>query len=281
MNPIFIGGCGRSGTTLAVDLIGMHPQLSPIYETGFVIDLVAYLLRDTGLSPFMVADEIRGYMQRWSRDLPFRPHEKRDYERYWHGAHHVLFTRDFAMGRTEALIDSFLATDAETGFRRFIRELFAEHARLDGKPGWANKTPRYVLMLPVLQRLFPDMVFVHCLRDPRPVAASLLSRSWGPKTAADAARFWLDCVDRAEAFARTAPDRYVELRYEDLTEDPQGALSRALGRLGIEDRAGDMIARYRERIEIRPPAGEDALDPALIETVEAAAGPAMARLGYR
>jgi len=281
MNPIFIGGCGRSGTTLAVDLLGMHPQLSPIYETGFVIDLANYLLRDTGLSPFMVADEIREYMRRWSRNLPFRPHEKREYERYWHGPHHVLFTHDFAMARTEALIESFLATDAEAGFRRFIRDLFAEHARLDGKPGWVNKTPRYILMLPLLQRLFPNMVFVHCLRDPRPVAASMLSRNWGPKTAAEAARFWLHCIDRAEAFARAAPDRYAELRYEALMEDPEGALSRTLGRLGLGDEAGAMLARYREQIALRPPADREALDPALIEAVEAAAGPAMARLGYR
>ncbi|SES71567.1 Sulfotransferase family protein [Salinibacillus kushneri] len=31
-SPMFIGGAGRSGTTLLVDLIGLHPNISPVYE---------------------------------------------------------------------------------------------------------------------------------------------------------------------------------------------------------------------------------------------------------
>lgn len=281
MNPVFIGGCGRSGTTLAVDLLGMHPQLSPIYETNFVIDLASYLLRDTGLSAFMVADEIKGYMERWSRDLPLRPHEKKSYEKYWHGPHHVLFTREFAMARTDDLIERFMVADPEAGFRAFILDLFAEHAHLDDKPGWVNKTPRYVMSLPMLQRLFPDMIFIHCIRDPRDVVASMLSRSWGPKSAEEGAQFWLACVNRADAFGRSAPDRYIEIRYEELTADPQAVLSRTLGRLGIADAADSMIARYREQIELRPGSGRAGIDPALADVVTSIAGAAMDRLTYR
>jgi hypothetical protein len=279
--PIFVGGCGRSGTTLAVDLLGMHSRLSPIYETKFVVELPPLLFRDSGLARSVVADRIRGTMADWARDLPQLPHEKKGYERYWHGPHYVRFDRGFALARTEALIERYLAADAdaEAGFRDFLRSLFAEHARLDGKPGWINKTPRYVLMLGTLQHLFPDMIYIDCVRDPRDAVASMLSRSWGPKTAEKGARFWLACVEKSAAFRAHAPDRHIEIRYEALLAEPRTVLARALERLGLEDETAAMLARYRERVELKP-GGDAARDPTIAGPVEAIAGAAMARLGY-
>lgn len=278
--PIFLGGCGRSGTTLAVDLLGMHSRLSPIYETNFVIDLPPLLFRDSGLARPVVADRIRGSMADWARHLPQLPHEKKGYERYWHGPHYVRFDRAFAMARTEELIRRFLAGDAEAGFRDFLRGLFAEHARLDGKPGWINKTPRYVLMLGTLQHLFPDMVYIDCVRDPRDAVASMLSRSWGPKTAEAGARYWLACVEKSAAFRAHAPDRHIEIRYEALLAEPRTVLARVLERLGLQDESPSMLARYGERVALGP-VSDAARDPAIAEPVVAIAGAAMARLGYR
>jgi hypothetical protein len=42
--PVFIGGAGRSGTTLVVDLLGTHANLSPVYETNFVLGVARELL---------------------------------------------------------------------------------------------------------------------------------------------------------------------------------------------------------------------------------------------
>src|SRR5215475_2727722 len=139
--PFFIGGCGRSGTTLAVDLLGLHPSLSPVYETGFVLEVAQLLFSNPGVSAFVVSDHVQQLMEEWSRELPFRPHDKKDYERYWHGAHYVLFGREAALAATATLIDDLLTAEPQVGFRRFIAGLFAEHARQDGKPGWINKTP--------------------------------------------------------------------------------------------------------------------------------------------
>jgi hypothetical protein len=277
--PTFVGGCGRSGTTLVVDLLGMHSRLAPVYETSFVLDLLPLLFRSR-LPREVVVDRVRAYMADWTRDLPHRPHEKRDYERYWHGPHHVLFSREFAWMQTEALLNGYLAGDAEASFRRFVRALFAEHAQLAGKPAWINKTPRYVLMLNSMRHLFPDMLFVNCLRDPHDAVSSMLTRSWGPRNAAEGARFWLDCVEKAEAFRRQAPEQYLEIRYEALLAAPRDVLAAALPRLGLADEAETMLARYSERIALRPPA-EHPRNPAFAAEVDRIAGAAMLRLGYR
>jgi hypothetical protein len=281
--PLFIGGCGRSGTTLAVDLLGMHPALSPIYETGFLLEVARLLFSSPGVSAFVLADQIQQLMEKWSRDLPFRPHDKKDYERYWHGAHYVLFDRDTALAATETLIEDLITAEPQSGFRRFVTRLFAEHARRDGKPAWINKTPLYVLHLPLLKHLFPAMKFVHCTRDPRDAVPSMLSRRWGQHQTLDqATRFWLSCIDAARAFAARWPRDLVETRFEDLVVRPEAEIARILQALGLEDRSTGMLAQFRERVRLDSAriAGKDRESTTSAE-IEAIAGPTMIALGYR
>ncbi|MGO9803482.1 MAG: sulfotransferase, partial [Steroidobacteraceae bacterium] len=196
--PVFIGGAGRSGTTLVVDLLGTHANLSPVYETNFVLGVARELLAERPLPESAAA--IRQLMHQWTEPLPQRPHHKRPHERYLHGPHYILFGRDYALNATETLIDE-LATDPIAGYRRFIGSLFARHAELDGKPFWVNKTPTYVAVLPFLKQVWPELLFIHCVRDGRDVAASVLTRPWGPSTWAEAGSWWRDQVQPGLKFA--------------------------------------------------------------------------------
>src|SRR5207244_11584798 len=45
-----------------------------------------------------------------------------------------------------------------------VFEVYAEH---EGKPRWGDKTPLYMQHLPLLQRLFPDALWVPLVRDGR------------------------------------------------------------------------------------------------------------------
>ncbi len=231
--PVFISGCGRSGTTRLVDLLGLHPGISPVYETDFV-RIVAGIVFDPRRDPRQdPGTAIREVMTGWSRDLPFRPDAKHEGEQYVHGPHHILFTREEALAETERLIQSLGRGDREGAMRRFVMALFARHAERDGKPAWVSKA-RYVLMLPLLHWLFADMVFVHIVRDPRDVALSLLARPWGHKTAEGAGHYWRHCVQAALAFAERHPRSYVEIRFEDLIARPDSTLGGLIARLGCD-----------------------------------------------
>ncbi|WP_404454406.1 sulfotransferase [Virgibacillus necropolis] len=50
--PMFIGGAERSGTTLLVDLLGLHSNISPVYETDFVKFLVKMFYTNNANIPF-------------------------------------------------------------------------------------------------------------------------------------------------------------------------------------------------------------------------------------
>jgi hypothetical protein len=238
--PVFIGGAGRSGTTLLVDLLGTHASLSPVYETNFVLGVARELLAKRPLPESAAA--IRRLMQQWTEPLPHRPHHKRPDERYLHGPHYILFERDYALEVTETLIDE-LATDPIAAYRRFVGSLFARHAELDGKPFWVNKTPTYVAALPFLKEIWPDFVFIHCVRDGRDAAASALTRSWGPNTWSEAGTWWRDQVRPGLEFAERHPGPLVALRYEDVLASPTEALERVLGVLGL-DGASATVERY-------------------------------------
>ena len=88
---LFIGGCGRSGTTLVVDVLGLHPRISPIYETDFVMPIAVMLAKRTPL-PQVIA-RVRSLMDQWTAPLPHRPHNKRAHERvrFYHFIH-ICFT---------------------------------------------------------------------------------------------------------------------------------------------------------------------------------------------
>ena len=92
-----------------------------------------------------------------------------------------------------------------------IFETYAEH---EGKPRWGDKTPLYMQQLPLLERLFPDAIWVHLVRDGRDAALSFLElpegfsgKTWAlPRTAAAVRRAVADGDPRGAA-ARPARRR--------------------------------------------------------------------------
>lgn len=243
--PVFIGGAGRSGTTLLVDLLGSHPGLSPVYETEFVIQFSDWLERTRGTALQQLRAMIWQRMDRWSRPLPKRPHHKREHERYLHGPHYILFDRGFALEATRIFLQALGTGPWEPPFRAYVEALFGEHARRDGKPRWINKTPGYVETVPRLMRVFPEMRFIHCVRDGRDAACSVLTRPWGPSDFAEAGDWWVGQVGNGIEAERRWPDRCLQVRYEDLLRDPAETLDHVFRWLGLEADTKAIVDRHR------------------------------------
>src|SRR4029078_3287770 len=56
-----------------------------------------------------------------------------------------------------------------------IATVYAVYAEERGKERWGDKTPMDMQNLHLLERLFPDALFVHLIRDGRDAATSFLS----------------------------------------------------------------------------------------------------------
>jgi hypothetical protein len=97
---------------------------------------------------------------------------------------------------------------------------------------WGDKTPVYMVEMPLLAHLFPQARFVHILRDPRDCALSSQS-TWGDSPIRNAQR-WADRTRLCRMAGRElGPARYHELRYEDLIDDVAGTLGGVFGFLGV------------------------------------------------
>ena len=244
MTALFLGGAERSGTTLVADLLGTHANLSPVYDTEFVTSLVTLILGDHCPSSTALPERVLSLMDRWSRGFVAKQHGRVG-ERYQHGSQYFLVRRRLVMEETKRLLQNIdRGAEPTRALRRMISVLFDTHARRDGKLRWVNKTPANIDVLPALCRVFPEMRFVHCLRDGRDVAASLLSQPWGPKTIEEAAQWWVDKVRAGQAFGALHPSRYFEVRFEDLLAAPEYTLSRVFAFLGESRDATEVLETY-------------------------------------
>ncbi len=118
-----------------------------------------------------------------------------------------------------------------------MRRAFARRLRLYfpfRRQPWAFKNPRCMLILPVLHQLFPEMKFVHVIRDGRDISLgnAFVSRNQYVSAFLEAGEqalppeqkmmlFWGRSNQRAMEYGTSAlGDRYKMLRWEDICLEP-------------------------------------------------------------
>ncbi len=124
-----------------------------------------------------------------------------------------------------------------------IYEAFA-----DGRPTAVvgDKTPGYVEHLPLLSRTFHGAKFIHVVRHPLDVVASLARQAWGPNDPLASGWLWLRGI-RSAAGASLPPETLLVVRLEDLVEAPTASVARMSAHLGVDAHA-DML-RFSDRAE--------------------------------
>jgi len=193
--PVIVLGVGRSGTTLLRVMLDRSSELAIPYETFFVPQLAHRHGKRPKLDAFL--DDL-GRL-RTLYDWGITPEDVRP-----------------------RLRDGMTTSEA-------IAAIFETYAERQGKPRWGDKTPLYMQQLPLLERLFPDAIWVHLVRDGRDAALSFLElpegfsgKTWAlPRTVPQFAARWRTEILAARRLGRHAGNRYLELRYEDLVAEPE------------------------------------------------------------
>lgn len=266
--PAFVGGF-RSGSTLLINYLGLHPEISAIYETRFLAHLlrVARLLQDedgrseserqivarwTGNPGLSRAEAVDVMIRTAIEDIELvqrireglAPYEKAPYERYALGAEYILWTAAEAMEAIEPFVRAVrAASPAHTLIPLLapgICSLFVGHAKREGKSYWINKTPELPRFQPELRQMLGRVKFIQLIRDGRDVVHSCVKHyGW---SAAAGAWSWKTLIDEARAQAAPYPEDYLELRYEALVVDHEGALKKVLDFLEIDGDPRQIIA---------------------------------------
>jgi len=204
--PIFIVGCPRSGTS---------------YLYHLLLSAGGFAEFRTQMNVFDVLEPIFG-------DLRMPKSKKRLLDQW-------LSSKAFDVsGLTTAQVEQAVAQSSNgSDFLRFIMEAVACNQRVDR---WVDSTPTNIPHIPRIKKDFPDALFVHIIRDPRDVALSLDKRGWtrplpwdGEQRLVAAGLYWEWIVRKGRKLGANLGKDYVEVRYEDLVNDPADALQKLEG----------------------------------------------------
>ncbi|MGE0548998.1 MAG: sulfotransferase [Kofleriaceae bacterium] len=192
MRAVFIGGAGRSGTTLLGDLLGASPSHICTPETSYKIQLAHCGWAGSN------GDLVAGLSK-------VRAHPK------------------FADLGIE------LPAINEPTFRRFFDAIVPAYAATVGKPNasiWIDHTPSNLAIAGALLEQFPDSRLIHLVRDGRAVAASQIPLDWGPNSVTGVAREWVLYVALGLGLEHAYPARVHRVVYEELVAEPARVLQR-------------------------------------------------------
>jgi hypothetical protein len=206
-HPVFVGGTGRSGTTVTARLLGLHPRYQVLpKEVRFHADGLPELLEGRRSLEWFVK-RLRNY---WYFRVVSDGTER--------GVWDLVPPPEF-----EAAVTSFeelYPTHPEEAARALVRAFFDAFARRRNRATWVESTPTNAQAAPTLHSLFPSMRLIHLIRDGRDVACSVPKRRWGPTTIEDSLEWWARNLALAERGTAQVPDESVlTIRLEDFVRD--------------------------------------------------------------
>ncbi|MCC6456097.1 MAG: sulfotransferase [Caldilineaceae bacterium] len=266
---VFIGGCGRSGTTLLGAMLGSHPKCLATPEAKF--NAVAYLqsLQRSGTVDMQLA--LERIQAHWSFHVFGVKLDVAEFERAAPGG----------------------------SYADLVLWIVEQYGRRVGKAQadvWVDHTPANMLYANTLFDLYPDAKLLHLVRDGRAVAASVMKLDWGPNRVDKAAEWWVSRL--AYGFAAElhfGPERVMRVRYEDLVSEPSCTLQKVTEFLELDYRAdmiggvGFQVPAYASQghtlVGSRPDparihAWQSELSARQIEIIESSAGALLRYLGY-
>jgi len=200
--PVFIVGCGRSGTTILRLMLNTHSELAIPLESHFIYQLARR--RASGLYRAGLQDP-----DVWQLVLEY--FESHRYLQY--------------LGVPVPDVIERLRALPERSYGALFETLLTTFMEAQGKHRWGDKTPMHVNYIFLVRHYFPRARFVHIIRDGRDVALSLLARKWGPRHMNHAGHYWKWLVLGGMIGGHLiGPERYRQVRYEDLVHDPESVL---------------------------------------------------------
>lgn len=308
---LFPGGCGlgfiggfRSGTTLLINVLGLHPLITPWYETKFLPEALRwmYVIRNPGehnrelmhCSPQepagfgleAVAGRMRRQMEYDDDRLRGRvPSGKREYERYPLGADRIHYPLDAALRALGTwrltLSDTPDLAVLATATGQLFRTLAEQELAIKPAQVLINKTPELPRFGHELRACLGGCKIILLIRDGREVVRSAAALGWAEPSRL--AYLWSKLILESRRAGAEDPGNYLEVRYEDLVTDPINTLDRIYCFLGISPQGEEMVSGYQRLMgtAISPPVPTvEEGKPVLDGITQKVAGDLLAELGY-
>jgi len=206
--PVFIGGCGRSGSTMLGAMLGTHPECLTTPEASFFF--VPYRRSWASGQAIDLADALEQIVAHWSFKI-------------W-----------------DVEIDPARLLERSESYPELLRGIIGAYGGKTDKPDprvWIDHAPGNVKYASLLFEMFPGAKLIHIVRDGRATASSVIDLDWGPNNVGSAAKWWVTFVTRGLAAESIyGAERAMRVYYEDLVVRPQETLRRVCDFVEIDFR---------------------------------------------
>lgn len=198
----FIVGSGRCGTTILSSLLNSHSKIVVPPELQFIDKLYNQQISQLNCEGFISI--IRQF-------CPYNLEQFYNYRDYFNQLQYP-----------------------QTNLSQVLYGLFYEISKKYNKEIFIEQTPWHGQHLPMLDELFPDCKVVHLVRDPRDVVISFIrSKWWGDITIKDGLSRWANIVNFIHDYGLKHPEKFIEIRYEDLVQQSKTELLKIMDLLQI------------------------------------------------
>jgi hypothetical protein len=225
LKPIFLVGAGRSGTTMLRLILNGHSQIRIPSEAWFIGDMLQHLPLSGSLT--------KSHLKQ-ACDLILSHDRWKD----WNCPDDVL---------RKTVLEAGQVTLSE-----LIDLLFRSCSRMGTKTIWGEKSPKHSYCVQKLHQVFPGARFIHLVRDGRDVCATMIKRGWYEGSLRRCAMAWSGTVGAAFAAHAFGPERYLQVRFEDIvirTEDVVRDICRFLD-VAYEPQMLDYTAKVDQEIQV-------------------------------
>lgn len=266
VNPLIVCGTGRSGTTIFTKLIGCH---SDVWAFKWESQLFSGI---PGFGDLITSD----FHPRLVERFPLRVKEhlfKRTVtgaKNYDAGLFEIISKE--ALDHALASLMEVLAAKGEkeakiASCRIFADAIFLPPMLKKGAKIWCEKTPRNLLYAESIEKIYPQAKFINVVRDGRDVTSSALKMKFWPVARSiyfpetlefggeaifdKMVNYWTTLIDIGlEQEKKIGPARWLNVRLEDITSDPEATFNNVLNFLEIEKSSG-FYDEIRKHIRVK------------------------------
>lgn len=196
VKPIFILGMNGSGTHMLADSLNNHPMI--YIHKHEIRSIPFYCLNIAKFGDLQNSNNFKKLLDSFCDNPGFR----------------------LSNNNLPVVIPYTFENLNEKSLPKVIDLTFSYFALKEKKKIWGEHSPKYATAIPQLLDLFPRAKIIHIIRDGRDCAQSLKRRF--RKNIFRTIFQWKKLVEKARKDGCIAgSDRYFEVKYEDLTDDPE------------------------------------------------------------
>ena len=209
LNPVFVGGTGRSGSTIVGDLLDHHPAITVTIPME-----VRFITGNNGIADALAKAGKPARLK--AAELAVDRIHNRWFFRTENVGLHTSMSREFVTEMTDRYLAHF-ENSPQHASQVLVYSIMEKVALGCDAERWVDTTPANARKANLITPIYPQHKVIVMVRDGRDVAASFVHQDFGPSDVFEAVALWEKRMIKSDqAVKRCAAGMVLTLDLQDL-----------------------------------------------------------------